>query len=251
MTEEEFVQLSAGAALGALGTDDLRAYHRALAEHPEWAAQADADAEAVTGLAEFGDEVAPPPALRESILARIDQTPQHSVAEGRPHAARASRRTHRSGRRGWGRRRWFALAASLVLLAGIGTGTVIAVQQANQPVAVVALNRIEAAPDAQQATAQVDGGGSATLHWSASAGQAVLVTGELPLLTDTETFELWYIRGKTPIAAGTFDATGTSTSALLDKGIQPGDVIAITVEHAGGSPTGQPTTQPILTIPTA
>ncbi|WP_354003094.1 hypothetical protein [Microbacterium elymi] len=78
------------------------------------------------------------------------------------------------------RRRWFALAASLVLLAGIGTATVIVSQQANQPAAVVALNRIEAAPDAQQATADVDGGGPATLHWSASAGEAVLVTGELP-----------------------------------------------------------------------
>ncbi|WP_354002981.1 hypothetical protein [Microbacterium elymi] len=43
--------------------------------------------------------------------------------------------------------------------------------------------------------------------------------------------------------AGTFDATGTTTSALLNDGMQPGDVIAVTVERAGGSPTGEPTTQ--------
>jgi anti-sigma-K factor RskA len=30
-----------------------------------------------------------------------------------------------------------------------------------------------------------------------------------------------------------------------------GDVIAVTVEPAGGSPTGQPTSDPIIAIPTA
>ncbi|HWT32404.1 MAG TPA: anti-sigma factor [Microbacterium sp.] len=239
MTEEEFTLLAAGAALGALSDDDRRAYLRALAEHPEWTAVADEDAATAARLADLVDQVPPPPALRDRILAGLDRTPEDAPT------ASASTENPRRLRRGW-----VALAASVVLVLGIGIGTVIAVQNATRPAAVVALDRIEAAPDAQQATARVAGGGSATLHWSVSDGQAVLVTGRMPRLTDAQTFELWYVRGATPIPAGTFDATGDTTKALLAAGMHPGDVIAVTVEKAGGSSTGQPTTKPILAIPT-
>jgi len=238
MTEEEFSLLAAGAALGALSDDDRRAYLRALAEHPEWAAVADEDAATAARLADLVDEVPPPPALRDRILAGLDPAPEEA-----PTAAPAA--NPRLPRRGW-----VALAASVVLVLGIGIGTVIAVQNATRPAAVVALDRIEAAPDARQATAHVAGGGSATLHWSVSDGQAVLVTGRMPQLTDAQTFELWYVRGTTPIPAGTFDATGATSTAVLEAGMHPGDVIAVTVEKAGGSSTGQPTTKPIVAIPT-
>ncbi|WP_417564473.1 anti-sigma factor domain-containing protein [Microbacterium sp.] len=263
MTEEEFRLLAAAAALGALNADDMRTYRAALAEHPEWAALADEDVRTAAVLAELAEDVAPPPALRGRILALIDETsadpetdrgavrntPTGESGDAAGADSHESPRTHPHRHRR--RRTWFALAASLVLAAGIGTGAVIAIQHATQPASIVALDRIEDAPDAQQATADVTGGGSATLHWSATVGQAVLVTGELPPLTESQTFELWYVRGTTPISAGTFTATGTRTSALLKPGMEPGDTIAVTIEHAGGSPTGQPTTRPILTIPTA
>lgn len=238
MTEEEFALLSAGAALGALNDDDQRAYDRALAEHPEWAGLAEEDAATAASLADLAGDVPPPAALRERILAGIDVP---SVDPGDPREA---------GRRPWGTRGWFALAASLILIAGIGIGAVIATQQA-RPAAVVALDRIEAAPDARQASAQVEGGGSATLHWSESLDEAVLVTGELPDVSTDETFEVWYVRGETAASAGTFDPSGESTSALLEPGLQSGDVIAVTVEQSGGSPTGQPTSDPILAIATS
>jgi anti-sigma-K factor RskA len=250
VTEDEFALLAAGAALGALSDDDQRAFRRALADHPEWGAIADADAETAAALADLPREVAPPPALRSQLLARIDEAPAdpaHEVVE----PASTDPDPARPAKRGWGRRGWFALAASVVLVVGIGTATVIAVEQAAQPAAVVALDRIQSAPDAQQASAPVEGGGQATLHWSESLGRAVLVTGEMPQVPGDHTFELWYVRDKTAIPAGTFDATGASTSAVLKPGMQPGDVIAVTVEESGGSPTGQPTSDPILTIPTA
>ncbi|WP_404438075.1 hypothetical protein LG322_03745 [Microbacterium aerolatum] len=46
------------------------------------------------------------------------------------------------------------------------------------------------------------------------------------------------------------DKSGEAT-ALLDGSMHEGDVIAVTVEQAGGSPTGLPTTEPIIAIPTA
>jgi anti-sigma-K factor RskA len=255
MTEEEFALLAAGAALGALSDDDQRTYRQALADHPEWASIADEDADTAAALADLASEVPPPPEMRDAILARIDTTSPDALRSNVRAAAEdvpSDTLDHR--RRAGGsprRRRWFALAASLVLLVGIGTATVIVVEQANQPAGIVALNRIEAAPDAQHASGHVQGGGPATLHWSVTVGKAVLVTGEMPTVSQHQTFELWYVRGKAAIPAGTFDATGDSTSALLKPGMQPGDVIAVTVEQTGGSPNGQPTTNPILAIPTS
>lgn len=251
MTEDEFALLAAGAALGALSDDDRRALLRALDEHPEWSAIMAEDAETAAALADLPREVAPPPALRDQLLARIAEAPAQADPAHDEARTSADAAPVRRARSGWGRRGWFALAASVVLVVGVGTATVIAVEQAAQPATVIALDRIQSAPDAQQASASVEGGGKATLHWSASLGQAVLVTGEMPAVPSDHTFELWYVRDQTPIPAGTFDASGRSTSAVLKSGMQPGDVIAVTVEQAGGSPTGQPTSDPILTIPTS
>ena len=67
----------------------------------------------------------------------------------------------------------------------------------------------------------------------------------------TESFELWFVRDGAPISAGTFASEDGTATALLDGSIEPGDVIAVTVEPAGGSPTGQPTSDPIVAIETA
>ncbi len=90
-----------------------------------------------------------------------------------------------------------------------------------------------------------------TAHWSESVGKAVLVSDGLPAIADDEAFELWFVRDGAAISAGTFTAEGGTATALLDGAIETGDVIAITVEPAGGSPTGQPTTDPIVAIETA
>ena len=118
--------------------------------------------------------------------------------------------------------------------------------------AVVALEQIEGAPDARTASVELEGGGVATAHWAPSVGQAVVVTDGLSALPTDKSFELWFVRGDAPISAGTFEvgADGRAT-ALLQGDMQAGDVIAVTVEPAGGSPNGLPSTDPIVVIPTA
>jgi len=251
MDKQEFDMLSAGEALGALSDDDRQAYRRALADHPEWAADTQEDAGTAAALADLVDEVVPPAHVLESVLARIDAPSAATDVKEPAHPDRSGSAVVTKPSRPSPRRRWFALAASVVLVAGIGIGASIIVQQATRPAYVTALDRIESASDAQQATAEVAGGGSATLHWSASEGEAVLVADELPSLSDDQTYELWYVRGETPISAGVFDATGSTTTALLEPGMQPGDVVAVTVEPQGGAPDGKPTSEPIVVIPTA
>lgn len=246
MSEHEFAELAAGHALGALSAEDELAFEAALVLHPEWSRHVRAASDVVAELAETVEPEAPPPGIRAALLAQI--------AADSPVGAPATAESPRTGGEPVGPRmlrRWLALAASVVLIAAVVTGGVVIGQQLGRPAAVVALERIEGSPDAQSATVTLADGGEAVAHWSESVAQAVLVVDGLPAPGAGETFELWYVRDAGPTPAGTFttDADGRAT-ALLSGTQRPGDVIAVTVEPAGGSPSGQPTTDPILAIPT-
>lgn len=262
MNEKDFAELAAGAALHALSADDERRYRRALAEHPEWAATAERDEAATALLADGVTPVAPPVGIRAALLAQIAQTPQSGAADSesdREAPAAASVPTDESPASdvpaARPARRWtrlaFALAACLALLVGVGIGAVALNDQLNRPESVVALQEIESAGDAQKATVELDDGATATAHWSGSVGKAVLVTDGLPEAADGKTYELWFVRGEDPIAAGVFDVDGGEATALLEGEMQAGDAIAVTVEQEGGSPSGLPTTDPVIVIPTA
>ncbi|MFJ4046555.1 anti-sigma factor domain-containing protein [Microbacterium sp. NPDC089987] len=257
MNEQEFAELAAAHALGALTDADERRFAAALAEHPEWQAIADDDHDTVAILADGLSPVAPPPALRSALLQRIADLPQDDgEAPASPDATAAAEAGTRDlaapapAGAPW-RRRIFALAAGLALIVGAGVATTTVVSQLQRPASVVALDEIRSAPDAEQAKVQLDSGATATAHWSGEVGKAVLVASGLDDLGTDKSYELWFVRGDQPIAAGVFDADDGTATALLDVPMQAGDVIAVTVEEAGGSPSGSPTTDPIIVIPTA
>lgn len=278
MNEKDFAELAAGAALHALSADEERRFRRALAEHPEWQRIAEGDRAAAELLADATPDVLPPASVRSALLAQIARTPQHPrddadtfpvdgapvpvrVADGSEDPAESIARateaptsagpdTPAAPPRRWARLA-FALAACLALLVGVGIGAVALNDRLNRPESVVALQEIVAADDAQQATVELDDGATATAHWSGSVGKAVLVTDGLPEAGAGETYELWFVRGEDPIAAGVFDVEDGEATALLEGEMQAGDAIAVTVEQEGGSPTGQPTSDPVIVIPTA
>ncbi|WP_029258696.1 MULTISPECIES: anti-sigma factor [unclassified Microbacterium] len=263
MNEKDFEELAAGAALHSLSADDERRYRSALAEHPEWEDTVDADIATAASLADRVEPVAAPAHIRSALLAQIADMPQNggsrtdtdvsSSHEERPAVVDVSHTEPQPEPKK--QRRWtrtvFALAACLAVLVGVGIGAVALNQQLNPPASVIALQEIEAADDAQQATVTLDDGGSATAHWSASTGKAVLVADGLPSAGEGQTYELWFVRGDAPVSAGVFDVDGGDATALLAGDMQAGDAIAVTVEQAGGSPSGQPTTDPVIVIPTA
>ncbi len=261
MNEDEFAELSAGHALAALSPDDERAYEAALSLHPEWASHADHDAEVTAFLAEGVSEVAPPLDLRSKLLSQIVRDATRDDAEPADADEPIDRETMTGiltpstemiqtvQRRNW-TRGLFALVASIALLVGIGWGVGALTNMAATPAAVTALDQIESSSDAQSATTELGEDGEATVHWSQSVGKVVLVSDGLPTLPEDSTFELWYVRDGAPIAAGTFDAEDGTSTALLSGTMEPGDTIAVTVEQQGGSPTGAPTTDPIVAIET-
>ncbi|WP_447913316.1 anti-sigma factor [Microbacterium phyllosphaerae] len=265
MNEQEFAELAAGAALDALSPDDQQRYHAALAVHPEWQRIADTDADSASLLAGGAAPAVPSPEIRAALLARIAVTPQGgdviqttsvpdtvpeepSAADAAPAPLGGESTPKAPVRR---LRILFALAACLALLVGVGVGAAAINTYLNRPASVVALEDIQAAGDAQQASVSLESGGTATAHWSASLGKSVLVTDGIPALSEDETYELWYVRGDTPVSAGVFAADGGDATAVLAGDMHAGDVIAVTVEQAGGSPSGSPTSDPVVVIPTA
>jgi anti-sigma-K factor RskA len=107
---------------------------------------------------------------------------------------------------------------------------------------------IAEAPDARSSTHEIEGGGAVTLHWSAEQGRSAVVVEGLPDVGDASTYELWYIDDAGAQSAGTFDVAGGETWRVLEGDFAPGVAVGVTVEPAGGSP--QPTTEPIVVIPT-
>ncbi|MEV8267027.1 anti-sigma factor [Microbacterium sp. NPDC076911] len=271
MNENEFAELAAGYALGALSPEDAKIFNDAREQHPEWERLLDDDVETVAELAGGVEATSPPASVRAALLAQIAATPQ---GEAKPSAANAEEPSLDEAdaeidtifvepapttttvqaieRRNW-TRGLFGLAASLVFLVALGLGAATIGEMIGPSPAVVALEQIEDAPDAQEASVEVADGGVATVHWSESVGEVVLVSDGLPSISEDQAFELWFIRGdEPPIAAGTFDAgNDNSATAQFEGTMQPGDVIAVTIEEEGGSPTGEPTTDPIIVIATA
>jgi len=264
MNEKDFAELAAGAALHALSPDDERLFRRVLAEHPEWESIVEADAATAVQLAAPFTAEVPRPDIRAALLAQIATTPQNGGDDLPPADTRVDTDTDAVGHsesrsddatalrppRRWSRA-IFALAACLAVLVGVGAGAVALNDYLNRPASVVALQQIEAADDASQASVTLDDGTTATAHWSPSLGSAVLVADGLAAPADGMTYELWFVRGETPVSAGVFDVDDGDATAVLSGDMHEGDVIAVTVEQAGGSPSGLPTSDPVIVIPTA
>lgn len=153
-------------------------------------------------------------------------------------------------RRNW-TRSLFALTASIALLVGIGWGVGSLTEQMRAPTADSVLAQIERSGDARSNTSTLADGGEATLHWSPNVEGAVLVVDGLPEIDADQSYEAWFVRGAAPIPAGAFESSDGSAEMLLEGTMQPDDIIALTIEQNGGSPTGLPTTDPIVAIPTS
>jgi anti-sigma-K factor RskA len=76
---------------------------------------------------------------------------------------------------------------------------------------------------------------------TSSSGRSTLFAS-VPAAPAGKTYEAWVIHGKVAVPAGIFQGGG-KLQLVLTTPARPGDVIAITVEPAGG--TRQPTTAPI------
>ncbi|MBS3182603.1 MULTISPECIES: anti-sigma factor [Leucobacter] len=271
MNEQQFRELSAARALHALSPEEEQSFSEALAAHPEWLEVVDEDRETVAAIAVSTPEVAPPAGARAAILDLIARSPQFEAGhepEPRAEATPTPRPTPaRPGdlvpelieepddpelafKRSRRKAAWFGLAASVAVLLAIALALPMGGIVAPQDPVSVALQQVESAPDSQSTTVSV-GSAEATLHWSDSTQQAVFMTDGMEAAPENHDYEVWLVRGDQPISLGVMHADANGGAAVLAEGFTPGDALAVTVEDRGGSPTGAPTTDPIVVVASA
>lgn len=152
------------------------------------------------------------------------------------------------------RRRWFqrpaAIAASAAAAVLLIAGAIVGLNWGGPAGwgAQREVQAIAAAPDAQTATVTAEGGGEITLVWSEQLGRSAVQADGLPDVGDDRTYELWYIDADSAMPAGTFDPARGEAYVVLDGDFEPGLLVGITVEPAGGSE--EPTTVPIAAFET-
>jgi anti-sigma-K factor RskA len=139
-----------------------------------------------------------------------------------------------------------AAAAAALFFGGLFIGQAIDAGRFEQQQAD-ALAEINAAPDAQRASAVTSDGQPATLVWSGELGLSALLIEDLPPLPAGKDYQLWYMNEEGAFSAGTFDSTGDGTVwRVLEGKMKAGDEVGVTVEPDGGSPG--PTTDPLVAI---
>lgn len=206
--------------------------------------------------------VQPRPELKAALFAKLAETPQlpaqdpstqdapaQDASAAQPIAAPGP--AERAAQRRWFQRPGLLLgaaaAAVVLFLGGTFVGSTISGTNSYTSQQASALAQINAASDVQHATAEVAGGGTATLVWSGALGKSALVANDLPALPDGKTYELWYIRDGQATPAGTMEPAGSgSTWRVLSGEMSAGDTVGVTVEPKGGSQ--KPTTSPIVAI---
>ncbi len=279
--QREMNSLVAAYVLDALPPDEREVFEAFLDGSPT-AAQEVAELLSVSAVLGAVDAAAPAPGLRESVLSAVgrtrqlpritrrsdaERTPGQPVAgqpvpaqpvpaqpvAAQPVAAQPVPVTRR-------RRAAVRVAAAFALAAVLVLGVVVSIQadrlaearretQAAQ--GALALSSITGQADMQTRTSAVASGGTATVLSSARAGRGVVLLAGVTTLATDKTYELWLIdaAGK-PRPVTTF-ATDNTTATVDFAGFRTGDSVGLSVEPAGGSPTGAPTTTPVLAVKVA
>ncbi|HYI74721.1 MAG TPA: anti-sigma factor [Gaiellaceae bacterium] len=227
-------ELSAGYALDALDAHERDAFEAHLAECEQCQQELESfwTTTAALALAASGPE--PAPALRERILADARAEPRSNVV------SLDSRRRRLAPALG----AVAAVAAVVALAVGLwassisseldDTRSALAQQQATA--------QILAASDAQSIALSL-GEGRVVVSGD---GDAVLVLDGIDAAPAGKTYEMWIVPdGDIGSAnpAGLFSGADGTAIERLDGTVEPGDVVAVTIEDAGG--VDAPTTDPI------
>ncbi|MEI7055645.1 anti-sigma factor [Nocardioides sp. CCNWLW239] len=224
---------------GAYAVDALDDIERARFEQ-HLAVCADCRAEVVSlresaGLLGALTDVAPPPEMRDRLLA--------GIKEIRPLPPETTEPTE--SRETYVRRpRWRLIAAAAATLAVIGTGTVAAIEltrdDSSQTVSVA--DRVLSAEDATTVSVDLPRGAQARVVRSVSEGKAVLVTSDMPPAPDGKVYELWLQHDDVMVPAGLMPDDSDQTF-VLEGDAADASAAGITVEPDGGSE--EPTSAPI------
>lgn len=189
----------------------------------------------------------PPPEFKDRVLAAMHATRQ-LPPRTRPGSPERHRRSARAPR-------WAVFVAAAAAVAGLAAGGVFGgialtqrqelqsaqtqLDQAKERYAPVAA--LLAAPDAQTAHGVAPTGGGVTVVLSKTLNRVMVMDAGLPAQPGGKVYEAWLITGKdAPRSAGVL-APPSDGGLVVADGVGTADHLAVSLEQAGGSPTGAPT----------
>jgi anti-sigma-K factor RskA len=246
--------LAGAFALDAMSEHERARFRRHL---EECAACAQEVRELRATAARLGEAVAeePPAGFRERVLTEIRTTRQQ------PPAPKPDRRER--SRRSAGPPRWLvgaATAAAVIGLALAGVFGGIALNAQNRLATVQErmdqaagtyrpVGELLATPDVRTAHGEAAIGGGATVVVSQALDKMMFMAAKLPDRPAERDYQVWLMSASgQPRSAGVLPPGTGDTSIMLVGGIGGANRVALTVEPKGGSPTGLPTTAPVLLL---
>ena len=136
--------------------------------------------------------------------------------------------------------RVWAIAAGIVLAVGLA--------------ALLYWRSVEPGPASQIASiATPEGSRLWEVDFYQAAGRMIVHAGRLPARPTDRDYELWALpAGGRPVSLGVLPVAGSASRALTaaqQQALASSQQVAVTVEPAGGSPTGQPTSTPVYVAP--
>ncbi|WIV62176.1 anti-sigma factor [Amycolatopsis nalaikhensis] len=188
----------------------------------------------------------PPPEFKDRVLAAMHATRQ-LPPRTRPGSPERHRRTARAPR-------WAVIVSAAAAVVGLAAGGVFGgialtqqqelnaaqsrLDQARQRYEPVAA--LLAAPDAKAAHGEAPTGGGVTVVLSRTLNRVMVMDAGLPAQPGGKVYEAWLVTGSAaPRSAGVIAGTGNGALVIAD-GVGTADHVAVSVEPAGGSPTGAP-----------
>lgn len=176
--------------------------------------------------------LAPPPALRESVLAGISQVrPLPPLVPPAPVRVTG--------------RRWFPFLVAAVVVGLLSVGAAVWQPWAEQDrTRLSAAEQVLRAPDAQEVTVDLGPAGRATVVRSVSQARAVLVTEDMAPAPAGKVYEVWLQDDSGSMVPAGLMPRGPDQQMVLEGDAAAATAAGITVEPAGGSPA--PTSEPIV-----
>jgi len=240
--------LTGAYALDALSGREAREFSRHLARCPACAQEVAELRETAVRLSMAVAEV-PPAALRARVMAALPD-----VRQLPPPPRRTADVVPLRGRT-WRQRLPYLAAAACLAGAVVSGGVAVdAAHDADRARArtdhveqqAAQLTAVLAAPDAAYRTRALSGGGNGTVVASARAGRAAFVFRDLPRLSGSRVYQLWFGHHGAMTPAGLVEPDRRDGAVLLAGSSHGADGVGVTVEPHGGS--RQPTTRPVLLV---
>ncbi|HEX9377391.1 MAG TPA: anti-sigma factor [Actinomycetota bacterium] len=242
---ERIEELLAVRALGGLEPREVAQLDRMRADHGvdcEICARAELEFDEIAGRLAFAlSPVAVREGMADEILERALLAPERPSEPRRRATGRRPRMT-----------RWVAaVAAAIVLVAGAFGGGIL-VGSSGGPSQAQQLASYLAHSDAHVVPFEGSGTGNLLVAYRPGTDRAYVFGSQLNPTPSGKAYELWLVPpGGKPVPMPTFTTPGGDSLVVVQV---PADVsssaaMAVTLEQAGGSPTGQPTTDIIFTAP--